>query len=69
ERYGPTRLVSHRRGLPRGPHNCGRCDREVLAAIEAASLTQTFEGLETLACPCRTEWQAQRSLEPLGIEA
>ncbi|MHB1435844.1 MAG: archaeosine biosynthesis radical SAM protein RaSEA [Thermoplasmata archaeon] len=70
-RRGSARLVSFPTagGLPRGPHNCGRCDREVLAAIESASLTQAFDGLEALDCACRAEWRAQRALEPLGIEA
>jgi len=68
---GSARLVSFPTagGLPRGPHNCGRCDREVLGAIESASLTQTFEALEALDCRCRSDWEAHRALEPLGIEA
>jgi archaeosine synthase beta-subunit len=56
-------------GLPRGPHNCGRCDTAVLAAIEDASLRQEFDGLAALACDCRTEWTTTMSLEPLGGEA
>ncbi len=56
-------------GLPRGPHNCGRCDTRVLAAIEAASLDQSFDALDALACDCRGEWAASRGLEPLGVEA
>jgi radical SAM enzyme (TIGR01210 family) len=71
ERRASARLVSFPTagGLPRGPHNCGRCDRGVLAAIESASLTQSFAGLDELTCRCRAEWQAQRALEPLGVEA
>ena len=70
-RRGTSRLVSFPTagGLPRGPHNCGRCDREVLAAIETASLTQAFEPLDALDCGCRAEWEAVRRLEPLGVEA
>lgn len=56
-------------GLPRGPHNCGKCDAEVLAAIEEASLSQQFDGLERLSCPCRAEWRRQGELEPIGVEA
>lgn len=56
-------------GLPRGAHNCGRCDRSVLAAIEQASLTQEVGVLEELDCTCRPEWEARRALEPLGVEA
>ena len=56
-------------GLPRGPHNCRVCDRAVLAAIETASLDQQFDGLSGLTCRCRTTYDAQRALEPLGAEA
>ena len=68
---GTTRLVSFPTagGLPRGPHNCGTCDRDVLAAIEEASLSQRFDGLEALACSCRSDWVASSELELLGVEA
>jgi len=68
---GASRLVSFPTagGLPRGPHNCGSCDREVLAAIEQASLDQRFDGLEGLDCACRESWRAACRLEPLGVEA
>ncbi len=68
---GSARLVSFPTagGLPRGPHNCGRCDRAVLAAVEEASLSQQFDGLEHLDCSCREQWRATCALEPLGVEA
>jgi archaeosine synthase beta-subunit len=68
---GSSRLVSFPTagGLPRGPHNCGKCDSRVLEAIETASLRQVFEPLDELECSCRTEWEAGRALEPLGVEA
>lgn len=68
---GGTRLVSFPTagGLPRGPHNCGRCDRAVLAAIEAASLDQEFEPLRAAHCGCRAEYDRRLRLEPLGVEA
>ncbi|MCI4342797.1 MAG: archaeosine biosynthesis radical SAM protein RaSEA [Thermoplasmata archaeon] len=68
---GTSRLVSFPTagGLPRGPHNCGECDRRVLDAIETASLRQEFGLLEELECACRHEWEVVRSLEPLGVEA
>jgi radical SAM enzyme (TIGR01210 family) len=56
-------------GMTRGPHNCGSCDRRVLAALEETSLSQRFEGLEGLTCECRAEWTATSALEPLGVEA
>lgn len=70
-RRGSARLVSFPTagGLARGPHNCGTCDSRVLAAIEEASLTQDFSGLVGLDCTCRPEWDAHRTLEPLGVEA
>jgi archaeosine synthase beta-subunit len=71
ERSGTARLVSFPTagGLARGPHNCGTCDRRVLAAIEEASLRQAFEPLDQLACACRTEWERLGRVEPLGVEA
>lgn len=68
---GAARLVSFPTagGLRRGPHNCGRCDPAVLAAIEEASLDQAFERLAGLDCACRRTWAAERALEPLGVEA
>ncbi|HXY46569.1 MAG TPA: archaeosine biosynthesis radical SAM protein RaSEA [Thermoplasmata archaeon] len=71
ERRGAARLVSFPTagGLVRGPHNCGECDRRVLDRIEDASLSQDFAPLSTVECRCRSEWEATRSLEPLGVEA
>ncbi|MFZ0699890.1 MAG: archaeosine biosynthesis radical SAM protein RaSEA [Thermoplasmata archaeon] len=68
---GVARLLSFPTagGLARGPHNCGRCDRRVLAAIQRASLTQEFDPLRELDCACRTNWETVRSLEPIGVEA
>jgi archaeosine synthase beta-subunit len=68
---GSARLVSFPTagGLPRGPHNCGACDRTVLAAIEEASLDQRFAALDGLDCSCRDAWRASCRFEPLGVEA
>ncbi len=68
---GTARLVSFPTagGLPRGPHNCGSCDRTVLAAIEEASLSQSFDPLDALDCACRAEWRSSREFEALGVEA
>lgn len=70
-RAGSTRLVSFPTagGLPRGPHNCGRCDSGVLSAIQEASLDQAFAPLASLDCSCRKTWETHRELEPLGVEA
>jgi archaeosine synthase beta-subunit len=68
---GSARLVTFPTagGLPRGPHNCGKCDREVLDALETASLDQSFDGLAGPSCACRSDWTFAREIEPLGIEA
>ncbi|HYK93556.1 MAG TPA: archaeosine biosynthesis radical SAM protein RaSEA [Thermoplasmata archaeon] len=70
-RRGATRLVTFPTagGVPRGPHNCRSCDRAVLAALEEASLSQSFELLDRLDCDCRTEWTTVTELESLGVEA
>jgi archaeosine synthase beta-subunit len=70
-RRGTSRLVTFPTagGLARGPHNCGRCDRTVLSALEEASLSQQFGGLSALECTCTTEWKVEGALEPLGVEA
>ena len=56
-------------GVVRGPHNCGRCDANVLQAIREASLSQRFETLDRPSCSCREEWERTRGLEALGVEA
>ena len=68
---GEARLVSFPTagGLSRGPHNCGRCDAGVLAAIKEASLSQEFGPLAELDCDCRDEWRATFTYAPLGVEA
>ena len=68
---GTSRLVTFPTagGLPRGPHNCGKCDARVLAALEEASLDQRFEALDGLDCDCRHRYETLRRLEPLGFEA
>ncbi|HZY70711.1 MAG TPA: archaeosine biosynthesis radical SAM protein RaSEA [Thermoplasmata archaeon] len=71
ELRGAARLVTFPTagGRPRGPHNCGRCDARVLAALEAASLDQRFEGLDGLSCECRAVWERSGAMEALGVEA
>jgi archaeosine synthase beta-subunit len=71
EHRGRSRLVTFPTagGLPRGPHNCGACDRTVLNALEEASLSQRFDSLAELRCACSAEWRTEGHLEPLGVEA
>ena len=43
-------------GTPRGPHNCGRCDRNLVRRIEEFTLTQNPDALFEIDCPCRATW-------------
>lgn len=44
-------------GSKRGPHNCGRCDREVAKVIRRFSNTQDPEYLEGMEHGCIEEWK------------
>ncbi len=68
---GRSRLVTFPTagGMARGPHNCGRCDRSVLDALETASLDQAFGGLAAPDCGCRADWARAAGWEALGVEA
>jgi radical SAM enzyme (TIGR01210 family) len=47
-------------GTPRGPHNCGTCDRELVEGIRAYSLSgdrSLIEALLRVECGCKEEWQ------------
>ena len=68
-----TRLIVHptAAGSIRGAHNCGRCDKEVAAAIERYSVSGSLLEFEGLACECESRWAAEISLDtslpiPLG---
>lgn len=50
-------------GTIRGARNCGKCDEEVLRAIEEFSLSQDVSSLEDLECECREQWR-----DILGVE-
>ncbi len=43
-------------GTKKGAHNCGKCDRKVLSAIENFSLTQETSILKELDCDCKEDW-------------
>ncbi|MCL2296160.1 MAG: archaeosine biosynthesis radical SAM protein RaSEA [Methanomassiliicoccaceae archaeon] len=43
-------------GTPRGVHNCGKCDREMLDGIERFSFSQDVKDLN-VRCDCIKEWQ------------
>jgi hypothetical protein len=47
-------------GYPRGPHNCGSCDRELVTGIRDYSLTEDRGLLRALLkkeCGCKGEWE------------
>ena len=47
-------------GKARGPHNCGGCDREIVAGIRDFSLSADRELLRSLLerdCDCKREWE------------
>ncbi|MFN3384297.1 MAG: archaeosine biosynthesis radical SAM protein RaSEA [Archaeoglobaceae archaeon] len=49
-------------GKIRGPHNCGKCDREVVSALKLFSLTQD-KSLLDLDCDCRVIWRKSLEIE------
>jgi radical SAM enzyme (TIGR01210 family) len=50
-------------GSKRGPHNCGKCDKDVAEAIRIFSLTQNTGVFEGLNCECRETWKKVVELE------
>ncbi len=47
-------------GFRRGPHNCGNCDKEIVAAINEYSLSGDKAVLQAVwdtGCSCRKEWE------------
>ena len=68
-----SRLIVHptAAGSVRGAHNCGRCDKEVAAAIERYSVSGSLLEFEGLSCECESQWKAEIELDtslpiPLG---
>lgn len=49
-------------GTQRGVHNCGRCDREALGAVERFSFSQDPGDL-SIACECKSTWERYMSAE------
>jgi radical SAM enzyme (TIGR01210 family) len=44
-------------GKRRGPHNCGKCDNEIIQAIRDFSLNQDSKLLEKPTCGCFRQWE------------
>jgi len=68
------RLIIHPTagGKVRGAHNCGSCDREIVAAIERYSVSGDVAEFVGIDCACRRIWQTEIELDrstpiPLGI--
>lgn len=49
-------------GKARGPHNCGKCDREVASALKLFSLTQDKSVLD-IDCDCKVLWKKTLEIE------
>ncbi len=56
-------------GSARGPHNCGKCDKDVAEAIRIFSLTQDIGVFENLDCECRELWKKVVELEEFTFGA
>ncbi|HXZ23388.1 MAG TPA: TIGR01210 family radical SAM protein, partial [Methanomassiliicoccales archaeon] len=50
-------------GSPRGVHNCGKCDADVINAIKRHSFTQDVREFDGLECSCKRTWKAQLELQ------
>jgi radical SAM enzyme (TIGR01210 family) len=47
-------------GFRRGPHNCGTCDKDIVAAINEYSLNadkNTLQAVWGVGCSCKKEWE------------
>ena len=69
-----SRLIVHPTagGKTRGSHNCGKCDSEVVAAIERYAVSGDLLEFDGLHCSCEAQWREELALEralpaPLGI--
>jgi archaeosine synthase beta-subunit len=58
-REGGPRLFSSPSGAGtlRGVHNCDKCDRKVLDAVQRFSFEQDPKALDGLECGCKDEWR------------
>ncbi len=61
----PVRIMSSPSGggTVRGVHNCDRCDRKILDAVQRFSFSQDLDELGGLECGCRREWAAMMDLQ------
>ena len=60
-----SRLIIHPTagGRVRGSHNCGSCDKHVVAAIERYSVSGDLLEFEGLDCECKTIWKNEVEID------
>ena len=70
------RLIVHPTagGKIRGSHNCGNCDKHVVAAIERYAVSGDLNEFNGIVCDCESVWREELTLEsalplPLGISS
>lgn len=56
-------------GSARGPHNCGKCDKDVAEAIRIFSVSQDIGVFSSLDCECRELWKKVVELEDFTFGA
>jgi len=56
-------------GSIRGPHNCGKCDKDVAEAIRIFSVAQDTAIFNNLDCECKELWKKVVELEELTFGA
>ncbi|MCZ7356652.1 MAG: archaeosine biosynthesis radical SAM protein RaSEA [Candidatus Methanoperedens sp.] len=56
-------------GSARGPHNCGKCDKDVAEAIRVFSLNQDVGVFNNLDCECKELWKKVIDLEDFTFGA
>ena len=60
EQYPDLRLICDivAGGSERGAHNCGTCDKDIIAILKEFTVTQDSDILdEEIKCSCKTEWK------------
>lgn len=50
-------------GSFRGPHNCGKCDKEIIKRISKFSISQNIDLLNIQKCDCYEKWLDQLYIE------
>ena len=56
-------------GSFRGPHNCGKCDKEIIKRISKFSIFQNIDLLNIEKCDCYEKWLDQLHIEKFCFES